>query len=58
METVITVGGGNPESEMKTHNGSEYGVVLQGKLGVKIGFESYVFGPRDSISFQSRVRAH
>jgi Cupin domain len=55
METIIAVGGGNPESEMKTHNGSEYGVVLQGKLGVKIAFESYVLGPRDSISFQSSL---
>jgi transcriptional regulator with XRE-family HTH domain len=55
METIIAVGGGNPESEMKTHNGSEYGVVLQGKLGVKIAFDSYVLGPRDSIFFQSSL---
>jgi len=55
METIIAVGGGHPESEMKTHNGSEYGVVLRGKLGVKIAFESYVLGPSDSIFFHSSL---
>jgi quercetin dioxygenase-like cupin family protein len=55
METIIEVGGGRPDSEMKTHNGTEYGLVLRGKLGVKIAFHSYVLKPRDSIRFESNL---
>jgi transcriptional regulator with XRE-family HTH domain len=55
METIIEVGGGNPESEMKTHNGTEYGLVQRGTLGVKIAFETFLLGPGDSIRFESNL---
>ncbi len=55
METIIAVGGGRPDSEMKTHNGTEYGVVLKGVLGVKIAFDSYILRPHDSIRFDSTL---
>jgi uncharacterized cupin superfamily protein len=55
VETIIAVGGGHPDSEMKTHSGTEYGIVLKGKLGVKIAFDSYILEPRDSIRFSSSL---
>ena len=53
LESIIAPGGGDADAEMKTHNGTEYGVVLEGQLGVNIGFESYILGPNDSIVFDS-----
>jgi len=35
------------------HAGKEYGIVLRGRLAVAVGFEEYVLGPGDSISFDS-----
>jgi transcriptional regulator with XRE-family HTH domain len=55
METIIEVGGGNPESEMKTHNGTEYGLVQRGTLGVKIAFETFLLKSGDSIRFESNL---
>jgi transcriptional regulator with XRE-family HTH domain len=55
METIVEVGGGNPESEMKTHNGTEYGLVLRGTLGVKIAFDTFLLKPNDSIRFESNL---
>jgi transcriptional regulator with XRE-family HTH domain len=55
LETIIAVGGGKPDSEMKTHNGAEYGIVLRGKLGIKIAFESFILQPQDSIRFESTL---
>lgn len=43
------------EDAMMRHGGREYGYVLAGSLGVKIGFDEYVVGPNDSISFDSTV---
>ena len=40
------------------HAGREYGVVISGRLGVSIGFESYELGAGDAISFQSSVPHH
>jgi len=37
------------------HNGREFGVVLAGELGVKVGFEDYVLRPGDSIAFDSSI---
>jgi transcriptional regulator with XRE-family HTH domain len=37
------------------HSGHEYGLILSGKLEVTVGFDSYVLGPGDSISFDSTV---
>jgi transcriptional regulator with XRE-family HTH domain len=55
METIIEVGGGRPEAEMRSHNGREYGYVLKGRLGIKLGFNSYVLEPGGSISFDSTI---
>jgi transcriptional regulator with XRE-family HTH domain/quercetin dioxygenase-like cupin family protein len=39
------------ENEMVRHGGREYGYVLSGRLGVKVGFESYELAAGDSITF-------
>ena len=38
---------------MTSHSGREYGVVIDGRLGVSINFEDYDLGPGDSIVFES-----
>jgi transcriptional regulator with XRE-family HTH domain len=40
-----------PAHSLMRHNGTEYGYVLSGTLEVSIGFDTYVLGPGDSISF-------
>jgi DNA-binding XRE family transcriptional regulator/quercetin dioxygenase-like cupin family protein len=35
------------------HAGHEYGVVVSGRLGVSVGFESYELAPGDAIAFPS-----
>jgi len=56
IELHIGVGGGaDGKSEMKTHQGKEYGVVLQGRLGISLAFDNYVLEPTDSISFDSTL---
>jgi transcriptional regulator with XRE-family HTH domain len=42
-----------PEDSLVTHGGKEYGYVVSGRLGVRIGFDEYDLGPGDSISFDS-----
>jgi transcriptional regulator with XRE-family HTH domain len=42
-----------PEDSLVTHGGKEYGYVVSGRLGVRIGFDEYDLGPADSISFDS-----
>jgi transcriptional regulator with XRE-family HTH domain len=37
------------------HPGREYGIVLSGRLAVAVGFEEYLLGPGDSISFASTI---
>ena len=48
------VGGAScqPDSLMR-HAGKEYGHVLEGRLGVTVGFETYELDPGDAISFNS-----
>lgn len=41
--------------EFTRHDGREYGVILEGKLHVQVGFEETVLSPGDSICFDSRV---
>jgi transcriptional regulator with XRE-family HTH domain len=56
IELIIEVGGGaEPEIEMKTHPGKEFGVVLKGRLGIAVAFDTYILNPRDSISFNSDI---
>ena len=42
-----------PEDSLVRHGGKEYGYVISGRLGVRIGFDAYDLGPGDSISFDS-----
>lgn len=42
-----------PETGLLRHPGREYGVVLEGRLGVQLGFDRHELGPGDSISFDS-----
>jgi transcriptional regulator with XRE-family HTH domain len=37
------------------HGGIEYGFILSGRLGLKIGFEEFELGPGDSISFDAQM---
>jgi len=43
-----------PEDSFLRHGGKEYAYLLEGRLGVQIGFERYELAAGDSISFQSR----
>jgi mannose-6-phosphate isomerase-like protein (cupin superfamily) len=36
-----------------THGGKEYGYVVSGTLGVRVGFDEYELGPGGSIAFDS-----
>jgi transcriptional regulator with XRE-family HTH domain len=51
---VYDVGGAScAEDSLMRHAGREYGHVIEGRLGVTVGFETYELGPGDSISFNS-----
>jgi transcriptional regulator with XRE-family HTH domain len=50
---VYDVGSSSAEEVLLTHPGKEYGYVLSGELGVRIGFDEYRLRPGDSISFDS-----
>jgi transcriptional regulator with XRE-family HTH domain len=48
------VGGAScAEDSLMRHAGREYGHVIEGRLGVTVGFETYELEPGDSISFNS-----
>jgi transcriptional regulator with XRE-family HTH domain len=54
LQTTYAVGGESaPADALMRHGGHEYGVVLSGRLGVTVGFETYELEPGDSISFTS-----
>jgi DNA-binding XRE family transcriptional regulator/quercetin dioxygenase-like cupin family protein len=44
-----------PENSLFRHGGKEYAYILEGRLGVQIGFERYELGPGDSVSFNSQL---
>jgi transcriptional regulator with XRE-family HTH domain len=44
-----------PEDALMRHAGKEYGHVLEGRLDVTVGFDTYELGPGDSISFDSTM---
>lgn len=46
-----------PTDKPMTHSGSEYGIVLSGRLGATVGEDSYELEPGDSIAFDS-TRPH
>jgi len=42
-----------PEDALMTHGGKEYGYIIRGRLGVRIGFDEYELGPGMALSFDS-----
>jgi transcriptional regulator with XRE-family HTH domain len=46
-------GASSPSDAFQRHTGIEWGYVLSGSLRVNIGFEEYVLGPGDAITFDS-----
>jgi transcriptional regulator with XRE-family HTH domain len=48
-------GSSSPDGSLMRHNGREFGIVLSGELGVKVGFEDTTLGPGDSIAFDSTI---
>jgi transcriptional regulator with XRE-family HTH domain len=54
LHVVYDVGGSSAsDRRLMRHSGREYGVVLEGRLGVQLGFDEYQLGPGDSIAFDS-----
>jgi transcriptional regulator with XRE-family HTH domain len=54
LEVTYEVGGeSSPENAFQRHTGQEWGYVLSGSLMVRIGFEEFLLGPGDAISFDS-----
>jgi transcriptional regulator with XRE-family HTH domain len=51
--TYAVGGASSPQGTLVRHNGREFGTVIDGRLGVTVGFEEYVLEPGDSISFES-----
>ena len=46
-------GASSSEHEFQRHPGQEWGYILTGRLGVRIGFDDYVLEPGDAIAFDS-----
>lgn len=58
LHATYEVGGAStPDESLMRHDGREYGYVINGTLGIQIGFEKYELGPGDSIAFDS-TRPH
>lgn len=54
LRTIYAVGGEScPADALMRHGGHEYGLVLEGTLGVTVGFETHELATGDSISFDS-----
>ncbi len=54
LYVVYAVGSASCEEDaLMTHGGREYGYVISGTLGIRVGFEEYELGPGDSIAFNS-----
>ncbi|MDO8188356.1 cupin domain-containing protein [Conexibacter sp. JD483] len=54
LKTTYAVGSeSTPADALMRHAGHEYGTVLDGRLGVTVGFDTYELEPGDSISFES-----
>lgn len=55
LYVVYEVGAESCEEDMLVrHGGMEYAYIISGRLGVRIGFNEYVLGPGDSISFDAQ----
>ena len=46
-------GASTPDESLMRHHGREYGYVISGTLGIRIGFQEYELHPGDSIAFDS-----
>ena len=55
MLVTYEVGASSSSTDMTRHLGREYGIVLEGRLGIRIQEDTYELGPGDSIAFDSRV---
>ena len=54
MEATYEPGGASgPDDALVRHSGHEFGYVLSGTLRVVVGFDEFVLGPGDSITFPS-----
>jgi transcriptional regulator with XRE-family HTH domain len=54
LYVTYDVGGAScPPDALMRHNGREYGLVLAGRLGATVGFESFELDPGDSIVLPS-----
>jgi len=56
LHATYEVGGAStPDESLMRHNGREYGYVMSGLLGIKIGFQEYELQPGDAIAFDSTL---
>ncbi len=56
LEVTYGVGSEScPPDSLMRHSGHEYGHVLEGRLGVTVGFDTYELGPGDSVAFDSTM---
>ena len=56
LYVVYEVGGASaPERQLIRHGGREYGHLLEGRLGVTVGFDTYELEPGDAVSFDSTM---
>ena len=56
LYNIYGVGGASSAANaLVRHNGREFGIVTSGQLHVTVGFDDYVLGPGDSISFESTI---
>jgi mannose-6-phosphate isomerase-like protein (cupin superfamily) len=54
LHAIYEVGGASTADEsLMRHNGREYGYVVSGRLGIKLGFDFLELNPGDSIAFDS-----
>jgi len=49
-------GASSPEDQFQRHSGQEWGFVISGRLGVRIGFDEHILGPGDAIAFGHDAR--
>jgi len=56
LHVTYEVGGASTADESSIrHNGREYGYVMSGTLGLRIGFQEHELHPGDSIAFDSTI---
>lgn len=54
LHATYEVGGAStPDESLMRHHGREYGYIMSGTLGIKIGFQEYELNAGDSIAFDS-----